>query len=169
MSKPKSSELPAYYGPYVEKVEEDNLVDALNSSLLKFNKVVDSITEEKSKHRYAEGKWSIKEVVQHITDTERIFNYRALCISRGEMQALPGYDENEYARNSNCDNKQWSQILNEFRSLRMSSIELYKSFDKASLARLGNANGLVISVNAIGYINVGHCIHHLDVIEKRYL
>jgi hypothetical protein len=169
MSKPKPSEVPAYYVPFIEQVEEDNLIDALNSSLLKFNETIKGISEEQSNHRYADDKWSIKEVVQHITDSERIFNYRALCISRGEMQALPGYDENEYARNSNCSNKEWSNIVNEFLSLRMSSVDLYKSFDKSSLAKLGNANGLVISVNAIGFITVGHCMHHLGILQKRYL
>lgn len=167
--KPRKSSYGEYFGRYIDLVENENLIDALTESQLLIDGFWSSISEEKARFRYAEGKWSIKELLQHIMDTERVFNYRALSVARGEKQTLMGYDHDEYALSSKADSRSWNDILEEYKSVRLSTLLLFKSFDDQQLDLVGKANGLPLSARAAGFITVGHEMHHLSVVKERYL
>jgi uncharacterized damage-inducible protein DinB len=124
--------------------------------------------EDYSKFRYASGKWSLREILGHIIDAERVFTYRAMSIARGEKQALPGYEENDYAENSNADDRSISSLWEEYEFLRKSTIIMFQSFDKDMMSTVGTMSGSTFSVNSIGRIITGHCRHHLHVIKDRY-
>lgn len=169
MSKPVTGDYPPSFEKYVSLVNEDSILEALKNQYQPALNLLQGITEQKSTHAYAPGKWSIKELMQHIIDAERIFNYRALCIARGEQQGLPGFDENKYAAKSNADARKWDDLLNEFVSVRNSTRILYKSFTDEMLNSRGVSNGNPVSVNSFGFITVGHLQHHLAILEERYL
>ena len=167
--KPSKNAYGEYFGRYINLVENDNLIEALEYSLAQIDSFWGTISEEKSNFRYADGKWSIKELLQHIMDTERVFNYRALSVARGEKCSLMGYDHDEYALASNADSRSWNDILEEYKIVRKSTILLFKSFDNEQLDLIGKANGLPLSARAAGFITVGHEMHHLSVVKERYL
>ena len=127
------------------------------------------INEKKSTFRYAENKWSIKEVLQHIIDAERIFAFRALSLARGEQAPLPGFDENEYAVHSRADKRSWKSLLDEFLATRKSTDLLLQSFDESQLQSSGTTNGKPNTVIAISFVIIGHALHHLNVVKERYL
>lgn len=158
-----------YYKNYIALVNHDDLVEALADSESKSNQFWKTISEEQGNYRYAEGKWSIKEMLQHIIDTERIFSYRALAFARGEKIALPGYDENAYADNCKAGTRSMKEMVEELELVRKSTIVLFKSFDESVLDNLGYASGSNLSVRAAGFIIVGHEIHHMNVVKERYL
>lgn len=167
--KPDKSAYGEFFGRYIDLVRNENLQEALAESKLLIDNFWNSISEEKASFRYAEGKWSIKELLQHIIDTERVFNYRALSIARGEKQNLMGYDHDEYALSSKADARSWNDILTEYKAVRLASILLFKSFDDQQLDLVGKANGLPLSARTAGFITVGHELHHLSVVKDRYL
>ncbi len=167
--KPASSTYGDYYKNYVALVPQEELSAALEESASVPSEFWNSIPEEKGDYRYEEGKWSIKELLQHIIDTERIFSYRALAFARGEQTALPGYDENEYADRCLADARTLSDMVNELLAVRKSTIMLFKSFDDGVLDNIGKASGSNLSVRAAGFIIVGHEIHHMNVVKERYL
>lgn len=169
MSRPNPELVPTYYVKYIDSVKEANIQDALTNSIEHFTKQLALISEDKAEYRYAEGKWSVKEVIQHIIDTERIFNYRALCIARGESNALPGFNENHYARNSHASLRRFEDLKEEFLTVRASTAALYNSFTEEDLRATGNANGHEVEVLLIGYVTVGHALHHMNIIKERYL
>lgn len=117
---------------------------------------------------YAAGKWTLKELLQHVTDTERVFIYRAMCVARGEKQSLPGFDEDMYAANSNANARSWKSLAEEFLAVRQSSRLLFESFTEEMLNQSGTANNRPIHVNAIGFILVGHALHHMHIARERY-
>ncbi len=127
-----------------------------------------SLPKKKHEYRYAEGKWTIKEIIQHLIDTERIFCYRALCFARAETTPLPGYEENDYAANSFANNRDIDSLLDEFDQVRSCTLSLFKSFDKTVYEKTGISNGHPLSVRAIAYILAGHELHHMNVIRERY-
>lgn len=169
MPKPTHHYLPAYFQKYVDLVAEDNWFDALQNQLPVMESFLNSIDEHKSNYAYAEGKWTIKELVQHVIDTERIFNYRALCFARKETVSLPGFDENYYATNSLANERQWIDLVNEFIMVRKSTVILFKSFTASALQFKGNSNNNPFTVESLAWITVGHCIHHKIIVEERYL
>ena len=128
-----------------------------------------NIPDEKWDYRYAEGKWTIKELVQHIIDAERIFCYRALNFARKDRSELPGFDENEFAAVSKADKRSKQDLLDELATVQKSSMQLFASFDDEQLNESGKANGNSIYVNGIGFIIVGHTMHHLNILKERYL
>jgi hypothetical protein len=130
---------------------------------------LDGLPEEKADHCYAPGKWSIKEVVGHLIDSERIMTYRALRFARGDETPLPGYEENDYAENANFDKLSLKVITDELRAVRLSSLYLFRSFDDEMWIRKGKASGFDFSVRTIPYQVVGHEIHHMKIIRERYL
>ena len=163
------SEYHPYYETYLKKVDASTqLLVSLESSLISTTTFFASLPKDKLRHRYAEDKWTPKEILQHIIDTERIFTYRALRISRNDTTELPGFDENAYVPPSQANQKNLSQLLDEFSSLKKASISLYKGFNKAMLTKLGRASGSPISVRAIPFILIGHELHHIQVIKDRY-
>ena len=127
------------------------------------------INESETLYRYAEGKWTIKEILQHVNDTERIFCYRALAFARREQSILPGFSENQYAANSHANDLSWSSLLNDFKIARKNSISLFSSFNNDDLNFIGKVSDYSISVRALGFAIAGHCIHHMNIVKERYL
>ncbi|HVG42811.1 MAG TPA: DinB family protein [Chitinophagaceae bacterium] len=168
MPKPNLSEVPSYYHNYVSLVQEDDLIKALEdqSDIINFLK---SIPEEKWNYRYAENKWSIKEMIQHIIDAERIFCYRALCFARKDQTPLPSFNENEYARNSKADMRSKDDLIGELKAVQQTSLLFFSSLDAEQLANKGVANNNLVSVNAIAYLLIGHTKHHINILNDRYL
>jgi hypothetical protein len=169
MSKPDLTTVPAFYHNYIKLVQEDNVQDAISynsETALSFFK---SLPEDKWIHRYAEGKWSIKGLLQHIIDAERIFAYRALCFARKDATPLPGFEENDYAAASKADRRSNDELIKEFETVRRSIELMFRSFDEEQLASIGTSNNNPISVNAIGFIIPGHVQHHINIIKERYL
>jgi hypothetical protein len=169
MPKPATTDYPEYFGRYISQVTEDDLVTAFNNQAKIFPAFLHSISEEKSTYAYAPGKWTIKELLQHLVDSERIFNYRALAIARKETVSLPSFDENSYAANSDANTRNWNSLANEFLNLRASTKDLYDSFNEQMLGQKGIANGKTISVLSLGFITIGHVYHHQKVLEEKYL
>jgi uncharacterized damage-inducible protein DinB len=167
--KPSKNAYGEFFGRYIDLVINDNLIDSLEASLEQIDSFWGTISEEKSTNRYTDGKWSIKELLQHIMDTERVFNYRALSVARSEKNSLMGYDHDEYALASKADSRSWKEILAEYKTVRQSTILLFKSFDDEQLDLVGKANGLPLSARAAGFITIGHEMHHLSIVQERYL
>ena len=128
-----------------------------------------NLPEEKEEYRYSEGKWTIKELMQHSIDTERIFNYRALRFARNDQTALQGFEQDTFNDVANANSRSFQEILYEFYLLRMSTIAMYQSFDEEALKRIGTASESPMSVRALGYLTAGHLQHHLRIFQERYL
>lgn len=167
--KPSPTTHPGYFQRYIALVQETDLTEAFSKQRSALQKLLTSINEEKSNQAYAEGKWTLKEVLQHIIDAERIFNYRALCFARGEKQNLPGFEENDYANNSFAGDRKWDELVKEFLTVRQSTEYLFSSFNQAVLENVGTANNNTNTVSGIGFLIIGHCLHHQKIIEERYL
>lgn len=166
--RPKPEHYDSYFERYIKLVKGNDILKILNDQSRATQEVLNSFSEHKGNYRYADGKWTVKEVVGHLLDTERIFAYRALCIARGEKKSLPGFDENDYTREGNFNRRELFELNYEFRLLRESNILLFRSFTPEMLEMKGFANESIISVNAILYIIAGHEIHHMNVLLKRY-
>lgn len=154
---------------WVKAAGEVNLMEELEISLHDFIRFVQNIPMDKFDYRYAEGKWTIKEIIQHIIDTERIFAYRALRISRNDLTPLPGFDENIFAENTSANSRTIQDLLTEFSAVRQSNLLLFKSFSDEQFKRMGTASENPISVRAIGFILIGHQKHHQKIFKERYL
>ena len=170
----KSTQLPeneyaSFYAPYINALGEVNLIEELEISLHDFIRFVQNIPMDKFDYRYTEGKWNIKEIIQHVIDTERIFAYRALRISRNDETPLPGFDENYYIANTEAANRNIQDLLTEFSAVRHSNLFLFKSLSEQQLKRFGFASNAAVSVRAIGFIMIGHQKHHQKIFQERYL
>ena len=161
--------VPAYYHKYIQLVSETSLRDALQQHIQDLSSFLQTIPEDKWNSRYAEGKWSIKELVQHVTDTERIFTYRALCIARKDNTPLPGFDEKQYAANAKAERRTKADLIAELQAVQQATQKLFESFDEEQLQASGMANGNPVYVEGIGYIIVGHTLHHKKILQERYL
>lgn len=161
--------VPAYYHKYIQLVSETSLRDALQQHIQDFSSFLQTTPEDKWNGRYAEGKWSIKELVQHVTDTERIFTYRALCIARKDNTPLPGFDEKQYAANAKAERRTKVGLIAELQAVQQATQKLFESFDEEQLQASGMANGNPVYVEGIGYIIVGHTLHHKKILQERYL
>tara|TARA_B110000046_G_scaffold78688_1_gene86802 strand:+ start:23184 stop:23687 length:504 start_codon:yes stop_codon:yes gene_type:complete len=161
---------PEYYQQYIDRIPEGkDPFELLIVTLKNTIKTLAMVSDDQANKGYAEGKWSIKEVVQHIIDTERIYDNRALSFTRGETNAIQGYDHNVYAANSSANRRSLKGLLEELKRLRYSTIDLFKSFSDEMLQMKGKANDLDVTPEQIMYILIGHELHHLWVIEQRYL
>jgi hypothetical protein len=169
MAIPAPSDYAPFYGTYVRLVMEDDLVKALQYSLEEITENLVLITADKADHAYAEGKWTLKELLQHMIDTERVFSYRAMAFARGEQQNLPGFDENAYADSAQVAERNLAEMKEELLSLRRAVYFMFKGFTSEDLLRSGTANNNRVTVNALGYIAIGHVRHHFGVIRERYL
>ena len=165
----RSSEYHAYYGPYIKALEDLTLLDILNQSREVLSAFVQEIPEEKFKFSYAQGKWSIAEVLVHLCDAERVFQYRALRFARNDKTELQGFDQDLYVPESRANDRSKEDILDELLAVRSSSIRLFSSFNDNELLRLGSANGAEMSVRALGFVICGHQAHHFKIIRERYL
>lgn len=167
--RPDKSEYFEYYHKYVLLVPEGNLLEQLRIIHGATRNLVLSLNEDKLNYRYEPGKWSIKEIIIHLADAERVFAYRALRFARKDPTDLAGFDENTYVPASKAAERNITDIMREFETVREATIELLKSFDDEMLARKGTANKREISVRALAYILAGHELHHVNVIKERYL
>lgn len=163
------TEFQKYIQRYAELIPTENWMEELVNCENQILSIYSKLNEESALFKYAENKWSLKEILQHLIDCERIFQFRALSISRGETQNLPGFDEEIYAENSKADERRLTDLISEFSLVRSSSLILFKSFKKETLSNKGFANGNEISVENLGKLIVGHNLHHLNIIKKRYL
>ena len=169
MAKPTPATFPVYFQQYIDQVPETDLSPGFANQLPVIKQYLNGITEDQSKFAYAEGKWTMKEVLQHIIDTERIFCYRALCFARNETVSLPGFDENNYAANAFANNRTWQSLTEEWLAVRHATTALFESFSEAALNAGGISNNLPNTALACGFIILGHCYHHKKVMEERYL
>lgn len=168
MSRPLETEYAPDYQSYVAHVTEDDILSAMRSQIDALDVLLDRVSPERETYRYAEGKWSIRQIIGHLIDGERVFGYRALCIARGEQQNLPGFDENAYMPNAPYEHVELEDLLNEFRLVRLSNIAMLRTLDEQAWTRMGVANGAPVSVRALVYIMVGHARHHMSVLRERY-
>lgn len=163
------NEYSVFNATYIKAAGEVNLLEELEISLHDFIRFVQNLPMDKFDYRYAEGKWTIKEIIQHIIDTERIFAYRALRISRNDNTPLAGFDENSYASNTAANTRGLQDLLTELSAVRHSNLLLFKSFSDEQLLRVGIASDHPISVRAIGFMLIGHQKQHQKVFGERYL
>jgi len=167
--RPDLNRVPQFYHNYINQVTENDLMEALKNQTPALLKFLNDIPEDKRDYRYAEGKWTIKEVLQHIIDGERIFSYRGLCFARKDMTPLPSFDENSYADNAKTENRKWDDLIEEFKAVRKATEILFASFDEEQLETEGIASSHSNYVRGIGFIIVGHANHHVRITKERYL
>jgi hypothetical protein len=164
----KSDEYPVSWEPYIEVVNKEPK-QVLKEQLISFPAFLADIPASKAEYAYAEGKWTIKEVLGHVIDTERIMAYRALRFARNDIQSLPGYDEEVFVKNAHFNDYSLDHYAEEFTLLRKSNLFLIESFNTIELSRSGLANERLVSVRAIIYVIAGHLAHHRNIIQERYL
>jgi uncharacterized damage-inducible protein DinB len=167
--KPDASEFLAYYGKYIDQVQGDDALQALQTQLPETLTLVRGLAEGQGGHRYAPGKWSIRQVLAHVIDAERIFAYRALRISRGDPTPLASFDENAYAENAGADARTLADLADELEHLRLANVALLRALDDETLARRGTASDAEVSVRALAWIIAGHELHHRTLLRERYL
>ncbi|TYA58927.1 DinB family protein [Formosa maritima] len=163
------SEYADYYANYIKKAGNQDIISGLESSLNNTMSFFKSIPEEKLEFRYEIGKWTIKDIIQHLIDAERVFAYRALRFARKDNTPLPGFEENDYTIAANANKRSREELLKEYQAVRESTIMLFKNFDEDTLKLVGIASNSNMSVRAIGFVIIGHETHHCDVIKSRYL
>ncbi|WP_397446852.1 DinB family protein [Polaribacter sp. R77954] len=165
------TEYSPYFEQYMQLVAQNqkSILENLTASQKDFEETLRKLPKEKGSFAYAEGKWTLKELIQHIIDTERVFCYRALCIARNEGTNLPGFDQDVFVDNCEVHGRNYYDLLDEMKTLRESTLQLFKSFSDDALLRIGLASGNKISVRALGYLFSGHQMHHLNIVKERYL
>ncbi|GAA4271777.1 DinB family protein [Aquimarina gracilis] len=158
-----------YYGAYISKAKHIDVVKGLHHGKKEFVDFVNSIPQEKFTYAYADEKWTIAEVLQHLIDAERVFAYRALRFARNDKTSLMGFEQDDYVPNSNANNYSKEELIADFEAVRNSSITLFKSFTNEMLLRVGEASSSAMSTRAVGYVLAGHQAHHFEVLKERYL
>jgi hypothetical protein len=169
ITKPGDTEYSPYYAPYIQLIPDIDLISALKEAERKIMEVTHGISEQQANHRYEAGKWSIKEVISHLNDAERVFTYRALRFSRNDKTELSGFDENNWVPESNAQFRKLQDILKEHHIVRQSSLSFFENITEEMSHRKGMANGKEISVRALGFIICGHALHHANILSERYL
>ena len=170
IEKPKDGEFPAYAKMYIDLLPDDGLLlKHLKENFHKAKEFILSLPEEKLTYRYAKNKWTIKEILVHIIDDERIYAYRALCFARNDKTELPGFEQDDYALFSNANERSIENILNEYEAVRNATIALFEGFDETALLREGIANKNKATVRALGYHLAGHELYHINIIKEKYL
>jgi uncharacterized damage-inducible protein DinB len=168
-ARPHTSEYAPFYHPYISSVPEGDVVAIMRDAGRELHSAVMAIPEQRGGFRYAEGKWTIREVIGHLIDAERIFTYRALRIARSDATPLPGFEENDYVRTAGSDERTLASLGQELAAVRESTVLLFQSLPTDAWVRRGTASGKEISVRAIAYIVAGHPLHHLRILRERYL
>jgi hypothetical protein len=167
--KPEAGEYAAPYEKYIALVLGEDIVSSLEAQRLQTAQLLAACSERDGNFRYAPDKWTMKEVIGHLTDSERIFTYRALCIARADATPLPGFEQDDYVRAAACARRQLREMAEEFAEVRAATIALYRSLDEDAWNRRGLANNNEISVRALAFITAGHELHHRRLLEERYL
>jgi hypothetical protein len=168
MSRPQPEEFGVFYQRYIDTVDTDVLRE-LETQCNSFEEFLYSIPAEKENYAYAPGKWTIKELVGHVIDTERIMTYRLTCFARNDSTELPGFEENSYVANAHFNDRRLDSFAKEFKSLRSANLFLFRSLNGEELDRKGIANGNPVSVRALLFVIAGHLKHHQKIIRERYL
>ena len=169
MGRPQPSEYDPYYERYISLVENDEIIGTLGAQPTKLQDLLTALPEEKGDFRYAEGKWSIKDLLGHLIDGERMFAYRLFRISRGDQTPIEGFEQDGYIENAHSGSRSFGDLLEEFTLLRRSTMILIKNLTDEDWGRLGTANNVSVSVRALIYIMAGHIEHHLAILKERYL
>ena len=169
MERPGQDEYAPYYERYVSQVPDGEIVALLERQAAEAPAFLRGLSPETAEHRYAPGKWSVKEVVGHLSDAERIFAYRALRIARGDATPLPGFDENPYVEAGGFGARSMESLAGEWDDVRRATLSLFRSLGAEAMARRGTASGYEVSVRALAYIIAGHTAHHLENVRTRYL
>ena len=167
-ARPAADEYDPYYSAYIDRIAGNKVDEVLRQQKVETETLLSGLTDEAAIFRYAPDKWTVKEVVGHICDTERIFAYRALCIARGDDQALPGMDQDLYAAGANFDSRSVQSLAEEYATIRSATLSLFDNLDSGSWLRRGVANGVGVSVRALAYIIAGHESHHIHILRERY-
>ncbi|MFQ5628209.1 MAG: DinB family protein [bacterium] len=167
--RPESGEYAEYYHAYISKVPDGDMVKFLDTQNENTLQLLKAIPEQKAEHRYAPGKWSIKEMIGHVVDAERVFAYRALCFARNDPGPFPSMEQDDYVENGNYGARTLSDIAEEFRLVRQSNLQLFKGFNDEISLRRGVASGFEFTVRALLYIIAGHELHHVEILNERYL
>ena len=168
MDRPEKSEYDAYYERYVSTVADGNIAAILEEQPSELKALFANVTEDRGTFAYEDGKWTLKEVLSHLIDGERIFSYRALRISRGDATPIEGFEQDGYIENSNANNRTFAELLEEFDLQRRSNVLLINNISDENGKRMGTASGLTISVRGLVYIMAGHVRHHLAILKERY-
>jgi hypothetical protein len=169
IARPESGEYAPYYAGYIAHVPDGDLLEILRRQFDDTLSLLRDIPEDRASHRYAPGKWSIKEVVGHMADVERIMTYRALRVARGDKTPLPGFDENAYVPAANFGARSLASLVRELEAVRGATLAFLETLDAEAAARRGTANNLDISTRALAYIIAGHERHHVGILKDRYL
>jgi DinB superfamily len=169
IARPQNNEYAPYYARYIDRVPDGDLVEVLCTQIGETLALLRGIPEDRASYRYEPGKWSIKEVVGHLADVERIMGYRMLRIARGDSTPLPGFDENAYVPAANFDARSLTSLAHEFEQVRGATIAFLETLAPDAAARRGSANNLEISARALAYIIAGHERHHVAILRERYL
>lgn len=169
IARPGTDEYAPYYGTYIGKVPDGDLRAMLASQLAETLALIRSVPESRGGHRYAPDKWSIKGVLGHLADSERIFSYRALRIGRGDTTPLPGFEQDDYVPMGNFDARTLRDLADELAAVRQATLHLFAHLDQAAFERRGTASGKPVSVRALAYIIAGHELHHVGILKTRYL
>jgi hypothetical protein len=167
--RPAATEFAPYYARYIDPVPDGDVVATLEAQLAETLALLGGIPEPRGTHRYAPDKWSIKEVVGHVADTERIMSYRALRIARADATPLPGYEQDDYVRAAGFDRLPLAELVAELQAVRAATVQLLRHLDADALVRRGTANNLPFTVRALAYVIAGHELHHVAVVRERYL
>jgi uncharacterized damage-inducible protein DinB len=169
MNRPEISEFDPYYNTYVSLVNGDQVIETLGAQPAELRSIFRAMPDAKGSYAYAEGKWTIKELLSHLIDAERIFAYRILRISRGDKTPIEGFEQDGYIENSNANNRTLADLLEEFELQRRSNMNMIRNLSDDSIRRIGTANEKTISVRALVYIMAGHVQHHINILRDRYL
>ena len=168
IERPKENEYAPFYAGYVARVPETEILNVLFEQPKELKRVADSVVPDKERFRYAPDKWSVRELFGHLVDAERFFGHRAFCVSRGDANPLPGFDEKLYVSESSYDSRPLAEMVEDFSLLREANSRLLENLDAAAFSREGVANGAKVTVRALAYIITGHARHHLAVLRERY-
>jgi hypothetical protein len=169
MNRPEKTEYDPYYERYISLVADSDIIGTLGAQSTHLQDIFIGVTEEKGEFRYAEDKWSIKELLGHLIDGERMFAYRLFRISRGDETPIEGFEQDGYIENAHSNERSFADLLEEFSLLRRANMIFFKNLDEAAWSRMGTANNVKISVRALVYIMAGHIEHHLAILRERYL
>lgn len=170
MHKPHPGEYNSYFKRYLDLVPDGNFIDQLKDNTWSVVSFFERLPLEKHTYSYAHGKWTVKQMLLHLIDTERVMSYRALAAARGdERSLLPGMDENLYAANANTDNRNMDDLLGEFNAVRLATLKLFENVSDEQSEQTANIASHLTTTRALGYIIIGHCIHHLKILQELYL
>ena len=167
--RPQAGEFASYYSRYIDLAIEDDIVAALDAQSHETATLLGGLSEQQAAHRYEADKWSVKQLVGHVTDGERIFGYRALCIARGDTTPLPGFEQDPYVANAASDDRPIADLAEEFATVRKSNVMMLRALTEEAWGRAGTASDNQITVRALAFILLGHERHHVRIVRERYL